>query len=165
MAKRRVFYSFHYEEDVMRAALIRNIGVIEGNDPVSDNEWETIKRGGDTVIKRWIDDNMSYCSCLVVLIGEYTARRKWVKYEIEKAWKDVKGGLGIYIHNIKCARDVKYGVSGDCRKGNNPFDYVSIQNNEKLSPYVECFDPKSYDAYNDISHNLKNLVERAIANR
>ena len=31
MAKRQVFYSFHYENDVRRAAQIKNIGVIEGN--------------------------------------------------------------------------------------------------------------------------------------
>ncbi|MCA6072591.1 MAG: TIR domain-containing protein [Endomicrobium sp.] len=30
MRKRRVFYSFHYEKDVMRASTIRNIGVIGG---------------------------------------------------------------------------------------------------------------------------------------
>ncbi|MDR2251725.1 MAG: TIR domain-containing protein, partial [Endomicrobium sp.] len=87
MTKRRVFYSFHYEKDVMRASQIRNIGVIEGNTPVSDNDWETVKRGGDIAIKRWIDDNMSGCSCLVVLIGENTAERKWVRYEIERAWQ------------------------------------------------------------------------------
>ena len=31
--KRQVFYSFHYKNDVMRAAQIRNIGAIEGNMP------------------------------------------------------------------------------------------------------------------------------------
>lgn len=29
MTKRRVFYSFHYENDVMRVQQIRNIGVLE----------------------------------------------------------------------------------------------------------------------------------------
>jgi hypothetical protein len=28
-----------------------------------------------------------------VLIGENTAERKWVKYEIKKAWNDKKGVL------------------------------------------------------------------------
>jgi hypothetical protein len=162
MAKRRVFYSFHYEKDVMRASQIRNIGVIERNTPVSDNDWETVKRGGDIAIKRWIDDNMSGCSCLVVLIGENTAERKWVRYEIENG----KGVLGIYIHNIKCARDVRDGGSGLCHQGNNPFDYFTLKNNgQKLSYYVRCFNPKSYNAYNDISNSLENLVNEAIANR
>lgn len=38
---------------------------------------------------------------MVVLIGEDTAKRKWVKYEIKKAWNEGKGVLGIYIHNLK----------------------------------------------------------------
>lgn len=34
MAKRQVFYSFHYENDAWRAGQVRNIGVLEGNFPV-----------------------------------------------------------------------------------------------------------------------------------
>ena len=41
-----VFYSFHYDRDVMRVQQIRNIGMIEGNQPVSANQWETVKKSG-----------------------------------------------------------------------------------------------------------------------
>lgn len=41
---RRVFYSFHYEPDNSRAAQVRNMGVVEGNKPASDNDWETITK-------------------------------------------------------------------------------------------------------------------------
>jgi len=44
MAKKQVFYSFHFDNDVMRTQMIRNIGVIEGNTPVSTNKWEEIKK-------------------------------------------------------------------------------------------------------------------------
>ena len=60
MAKRQVFYSFHFDNDVMRVQQIRNIGVIEGNEPVSPNKWEEIKRKGDNAIEKWIDENMKY---------------------------------------------------------------------------------------------------------
>ena len=40
--KRQVFYSFHYEHDNARASLVRNIGVVEGNKPASDNDWERL---------------------------------------------------------------------------------------------------------------------------
>lgn len=40
MPKRQVFYSFHYANDVFRVQLIRNIGAIEDNKPVSENSWE-----------------------------------------------------------------------------------------------------------------------------
>lgn len=40
---RRVFFSFHYRKDSWRASQIRNMGVVDGNKPASDNDWEKIK--------------------------------------------------------------------------------------------------------------------------
>ncbi len=71
--KRRVFYSFHYADDVMRASQIRQIGALEGNEPVSDNDWEAVKKKGKDSIERWIEKSMEGRSCLVVLVGEETA--------------------------------------------------------------------------------------------
>src|SRR5712692_8300443 len=98
---RRAFHSFHYIPDNWRASQIRNMGVIEGNRPASDNEWEQIKKGGDAAIQRWIDGQLSGKSIAIVLIGSNTAGRKWIKYEIKKAWGDSKGVLGIYVHKLK----------------------------------------------------------------
>ena len=149
---RQVFYSFHYRNDVRRVALIRNIGALEGNKPVSDNDWEQVKKGGDGAIKKWIDGNMKYRSCVIVLIGTETWKRKWVRYEIEKAFRDGKTIFGIYIHNIADP------IYGKCSKGLNPFDYVVI-NGTKLSNCITCYDPKPFDAYNDIRANLSKWVE------
>ena len=49
---RRVFYSFHYDHDNWFAATVRNIGVVEGSSPALDNDWETVKKGGDAAIDR-----------------------------------------------------------------------------------------------------------------
>ena len=49
---RKCFYSFHYKPDNWRVSKIRNIGVVEGNKPASDNDWETITGGGGKKIKR-----------------------------------------------------------------------------------------------------------------
>ena len=89
--KRRVFYSFHYDNDVFRVQQIRNMGALEGDEPVSKNDWETVKKGGNKAIEKWIDDNMFGKSCVVVLVGEDTHKRPWVKHEIVKAWNDGKG--------------------------------------------------------------------------
>ena len=70
---RRVFYSFHYKPDNWRAAMVRNIGCIEGNKPATDNDWETVKKGGDAAIRKWIADQMKHRSCTVVLAGTSTA--------------------------------------------------------------------------------------------
>jgi hypothetical protein len=157
--KRQVFYSFHFDNDVHRVQLIRNIGVLEGNAPVSANEWEEVKRNGDSAIKKWIDDNMKNRSCVIVLVGEQTANRKWVKHEILKAWKEKKGLLGIYIHNVNCMRN------GKGKKGANPFDHFKFPDGSKLSKYVGCFDPSSTDAYNHIAANIDTWIEQAINSR
>ncbi len=49
---RRCFYTFHYKPDNARAAQARNMGVIAGNAPVSDNAWETVTKGGDAAIRK-----------------------------------------------------------------------------------------------------------------
>ena len=159
MAKRQVFYSFHYDNDVFRVQQIRNIGALEDNKPVSANEWESVKRGGEASIKKWIDDNLRYKSCVVVLVGEETANRKWVRYEIEKAWELGKGLVGVYIHNLKDPR------TGKSSKGKNPFDQFEFDDGTKLSSVVKCYNPNPNDAYNEIKNNLEDWIEEAIASR
>lgn len=148
MIKRQIFYSFHFNNDVMRVQQIRNIGALEDNKPVSVNDWEEVKKKGDPAIEKWINDNMHYRSCVVVLIGEETASRPWVKYEIKKAWEDGKGLLGIHIHNLKCPNN------GKSKKGINPFDQFTFKDGSKLSSKVNCYDPSANDAYADITKNI-----------
>lgn len=152
---RQIFYSFHFTNDVMRVQQIRNIGVIEGNKPVTPNKWEEIKSGGDPSITKWIDDNIARSSCVVVLIGEETYKSRWVKYEIRKAWDDHKGLVGVYIHNLK---DPRYGASV---KGKNPFEFISLKNGKKLSEYVPVYDAGT-DAYNWIAKYIDQVVEKGI---
>lgn len=159
MAK-KVFFSFHYKPDNWRASQVRNMGILEGDAPVSDNEWEKITKGGDEAIKKWIDSEMSGKSCLVVLIGAETANRKWINYEIIKAWNDKKGVLGIYIHNLKNAeREKTY-------KGGNPFDHIIFgDTGPKLSTRVKVYDPPDSDSsrvYSYIEQNMADWVEDAI---
>src|SRR5436190_12690971 len=99
---RRSFYSFHYMPDNWRASQVRNMGVIEGNRPCSDNDWESVTRGGDAAIQRWIDEQLDGKSCVVVLIGANTANRKWINYEITKGWNTKKGVVGVHVHNLLC---------------------------------------------------------------
>lgn len=159
MAKIPVFYSFHFANDVMRVQQIRNIGAIEGNSAVNANEWEQIKKSGKTAVQNWIDENMKYKRCIIVLIGSETASRPWVKYEIERAWNQGKAIIGIHIHNIRCARN------GVCRKGANPFDEFKFDDGRKLSSVVPCYDPDPSQAYRDIAANISDWINHAIANK
>ena len=160
--KRRVFYSFHHELDSWRAAQVRNIGVVEGNQPTTDNDWEEIKRGGDQAIKNWIDTQLKGRTCTIVLVGAKTAERKWVKYEINKSWSLRMGVVGIYIHGLKD----KYGYT--THKGQNPFYSVTVPihgNEVRLSSIVKCYNPSgnnSLERYDWIKRNLSAAVEEAI---
>lgn len=159
LTKRQVFYSFHFDNDVMRVQQIRNMGIIEGDTPVSPNEWEQLKKksGG---VEKWIDDNMRYRSTVVVLIGEKTYQRPWVKYEIEKAHSEKKNLLGIYVHNLTCPNN------GKCSQGPNPFDYVKIvdgpNKGKNLSTIVQSYNPSASDAYGDINRKLNTWIETAV---
>lgn len=160
---RRVFFSFHYKPDSWRASQVRNIGVVDGNKPVSDNDWESITKKGNDAIEAWIDDQLSGKACAVVLIGSDTAGRKWIKYEIEKAWNDGKGVVGIYIHNLK-------DQDGDqSSKGSNPFEGFTMKRDDaKLSTIVKAYDPPyttSTNVYDHIKKNLEDWVEEAIVIR
>ena len=161
--KRQLFYSFHYKPDNWRASQVRNIGTVEGNKPTSDNDWETITKGGDNAIKRWIDSQMQYRSCTVILVGNKTANRKWINYEIVKSWDDGKGVVGMCIHGLQNREGF---VS---RKGANPFTYINYgKTGKKLSQIVKCYDPagsNSKEMYAWIKKHLSNAIEEAIAIR
>jgi len=156
---RKVFFSFHFKPDSWRAGQVRNAGVVEGNAPVSDNDWEGVKRGGDAAIQRWIDGQLDGRSCAVVLIGAETAGRKWIEYEITKAWNDGKGVVGIYVHNLRDA-------SGrQSEKGANPFDRITLGKTRHLSELVRAYDPPHFDSslvYEHIKNCIETWVEEAI---
>ena len=155
MAREPVFYSFHYDNDVFRIQQVRNMGVVDGNEPVSPNDWEQVKRKGDAAVEKWVDDSMKYKRCVIVLIGSETASRPWVTYEIKRAWELKKGLFGIYIHNLKCPR------TGTCAKGPNPFSNWNVSG-QSMANLITCHDPTSRDAYGDISRNMATWVSQAI---
>jgi hypothetical protein len=137
------------------------MGQVEGQRILSSNDWEQIKRNGEQAIKTWIATEMNGKSCVIVLIGERTAGRKWVKHEIQKAWQDGKGLFGIYIHNLKDLTGNK------TAKGRNPFDDFTVDG-RRLSAFVKTYDPpysRSQSVYNYIKENLATWVEQAIKDR
>lgn len=117
---------------------------------------------------------MEYRSCVIILIGSKTSTRRWCKYEIEHAWKEGKGIVGIYVHNLKdfCGeQDVK---------GDNPFKSFCIDktfnyiadhkcpadgNEINLSEICKDYDPPyktSTYVYDYIKDHINEWVEEAI---
>ena len=173
MPKRQVFYSFHFANDVWRVQQVRNMGMLEGNTPVSPNEWEEVKRKGSYAIRNWIDESMRYRSCLVVLYGQETYSREWVQYEIEHAWNSGKGVAAISIDRLAD----RFGKQSF--KGKNPLSNFVLntssgkirkwtwsqygeRNLVDIAPTFDTFYLRSDDAYNDIKEHLEGVIEEAI---
>lgn len=159
MAK-KVFLSFHYDGDVTRCQRIRNIGAIEEDrEEVSAQRWEAIKAGGDQAVKNWIAKEMSGKDAVVVLVGGETASRKWVKYEIERAWQDKMRLVGIRVHGMLDLNGNK-GSYGD-----NPFDKVFDADGKPLSRHVTLHNPSGADSkavYATIRDNFESWVDGAV---
>ena len=157
---RKVFFSFHHQADQARAAQLRALGIVEGNNPVSDVDWMRLTAKGEPLIQRWIDSQLAGRHCTIVLIGAHTAGRRWIKYEIDKSWNEKKGLLGIYIHNLADAAGAK------SLKGKNPFDDFTLKSaGAKMSSIVKVYDPLPTEGRaicNYISVHLAKWVEEAI---
>jgi len=167
---RRVFYSFHYKPDVFRVSQVRNIGKIEDNKPATDNDWESITgisdpKKRDAAIERWINGQMEGRSCLLVIVGENTAKRKWIDYEITKAWSKGMGVAGIRINGLNCPK------CGYAKAGANPFSHFTLgeaPNKKQFDSIVKCYTPDGVDGssrYRWIASNLSAIIEEAIAIR
>ncbi|PPB48045.1 hypothetical protein C4K88_16480 [Arthrobacter pityocampae] len=148
---RTVFYSFHYERDVHRVQLVRNVNALEGQPLLNSQHWEEVRRQGQKSIESWIDKEMAYKRAVIVLIGSQTATRDWVLYEIERAWALKKPLLGVRIHGLSSMGAVD-------APGANPFQAVSGISG------VPIFDPTetgwngridSKATFNKMSRNLE----------
>jgi hypothetical protein len=56
---RKVFFSFHYKRDAVRAGQVRNSNVVTNNTIETSSfidaaEWESVKKKGEQAIKNWI---------------------------------------------------------------------------------------------------------------
>jgi hypothetical protein len=119
---RSVFFSFHYQRDIMRVQVVKNHYVTKGNYTSAGffdgSLEEKAKKDGDQAVKRLIDKGLVGCSVLCVLIGAETYTRRWVDYEILKAVELGMGVFGIRIHQIA---DFRNGLNGTDTYGQNPF--------------------------------------------
>ena len=98
---RSIFASFYYDGDAARVQQVLNMWAIEGDSLVTAQAWETVKYQSEAAIKKWVHEQMLRKSAVVVLVGAQTASRKWVDYEIRKAWDDKRPLVGIRIHGLK----------------------------------------------------------------
>lgn len=71
---RSSFVSFHYQNDYWRVQQILRMGAITGQEILPAQNWEAVKKKGDTAVHQWIDKEMKPKGCCRGLIG--SGRRK-----------------------------------------------------------------------------------------
>lgn len=121
---RYTFFSFCYDDVLsFRANVVRNSYITKyGKDKFVDGSiWEDAKTKSPTKIKELIDNSgIKNTSVTAVLIGDHTANRRWINYEIVKSFEQGNGILGIYINRIKDKTGhITY-------KGLNPLDRLAL---------------------------------------
>ncbi|MBO7072512.1 MAG: TIR domain-containing protein [Acetobacter sp.] len=156
MARRRVFFSFDYD-DIWRVMQIRNHRItIENSGYIDAAEFEELEKNGEKAVKTWINEQLENTSVTVVLIGSKTSESKYVNYEIDKSYDRGNGLLGIYIHNIKD----RYGNTSF--KGKNPFDKWRIVDKYDRKKYLFSDIYETYDwKYDDGYNNFGSWIEKA----
>ena len=113
---RRVFFSFHYDNDISRSMAVRNSWVIQGKEAagfIDKAAFEQIKRQGDPAIHNWIDKQLKGTSSTVVLIGAETLDRPYVQYEIYKSLERGNALIGVHINGIRDIRTSMITVRGN----------------------------------------------------
>ena len=128
---------------------VKNMGFLKG---VPNEE---IKQS-DEKIKKWIDENMQNCSCLILFCGERTYKSKWVKYELESAREKKKGRFIIHLADMVKMDNTL------CKQGIDPYEYHGFYNNKGTGGYII----KSYNWIKDDGiNNIGAWIEDAISRR
>ena len=155
---RRVFFSFHYENDINRSMTVRNSWVTQGKETagfIDKAEFEQIKRQGDLAVHRWIDKQLEGTSVTVVLIGSETLNRSFVKYEICKSLQKGNAVIGVHINNIRDMRTQKSSLKG------NVHTVIGYYSNN-IPAYFDDIADGIYDyTYDDGYYHLGKWIEDA----
>jgi hypothetical protein len=125
--KRRAFFSFQFDADIMRVNNVRNAWKIDHPDSPTNRSfrdsslWETRKLEAPEAVKNLIRVGVLYTSAVCVLAGSMTWDRRWVRYEIARAIIDGRGLLTVHLNNIRHHR-----TKGVHPRGRNPLAHMGI---------------------------------------
>ncbi|GAB7231231.1 TIR domain-containing protein [Streptococcus anginosus] len=155
---RRVFFSFHYDEDINRSMIVRNSWVTQGKEAagfIDKAEFEKIKRNGENAVCKWIDKQLEGTSITIVLIGKETLNRPFVQYEIIKSIERGNAIIGIHIHNLRDMITQRTTVKG------NPHTIIGYYN-DGTPAYFDYICDDLYDYLEDNGYyNLGSWIEKA----
>jgi hypothetical protein len=136
--KRRVFFSFHYQNDINRVNIVRNSWIVRPDSQMAGEGfydgsiWESAKRSGDDFLKDLIRKGVDNTSVTCVLAGQDTWARRWVRYEIARSIIKGNGLLGVHIAGLQCMRN------GIGTRGPNPLDYMGVYEHPQSKKISLC---------------------------
>jgi hypothetical protein len=138
---RSVFFSFHYQRDIVRVNQIRNLPEIVDESAAGFKDsslWEEAKKKGDDAIKKLIDAGLIGTSVTVVCIGAQTAGRKFINYEIQKSIDRGNGILGVQIHHLKnFAEETDSAGATPALLTKHNYPVYKYDNHTKLKEWIE----------------------------
>ena len=129
---RRTFFSFHYQLDVSRAHVVRNSWVTKEDREDAGffdaSVFESKKRAGEETLKAFLTEALKGTTVTCVLIGNQSAFRPWVRYELVRSFHKGNGLFGIYVHNVRNL-DKQTAAAGP-----NPFEQLAFRvANDRIS--------------------------------
>lgn len=167
---RQVFFSFHHQKDSWRVGQVRNSWLLQKgttNKFMDKAAWEAVERKGEAIVKAWIDRQMTGTGVTVVLIGQQTADRPYVKYEIQQSIRQHKGILGIYIHDIldrnrKTTPKGRNPLNDFSAMGDHPWvGFLGVRSKQPLADIFQTFDWENDNGRKNMSDWIEEAARRA----
>ena len=127
-AKRRVFFSFHYQNDIWRVNQVRNSwrynheNTRESEGFFDGSMWESSKLTGPDSVKNLIREGIKNTSVTCVLFGAQTYERRWVRYELARS---VVKGNGLLAVKVNLMGDQQ---GNTAKEGPNPLEFMGVYN-------------------------------------
>lgn len=149
--RRRVFFSFHYQEDIWRANQIRNSWMYlsdqnrEGVGFFDGSIWESKRRESDVSLKNLIREGVENTSVTCVLAGTFTYLRRWVRYEICRSVLKANGIITVNVNRMLDSR------GNTTVKGPNPLDYIGVYLSSDNLTYFAELEGSKWVRYKDYS--------------
>lgn len=107
--RRKVFFSFHFEDDIFEVNQVRNSWRFRPEEDVQGvfidaSIWESRRFESEDSLKRLIRDEIENTSVTCVLAGRQTYERRWVRYEIARSVAKRNGLLTVRLEGLKKPR-------------------------------------------------------------
>lgn len=152
--KRRVFFSFHYQNDIWRVNQVRNSWKYQ-HEATRESEgffdaslWESSQRRNPDSLKDLIRTGMENTSVTAVLVGSNTFERRWVRYEIARSVIKGNGLVGVRIHLLRDR------LGSTANQGPSPFDYMGLYKGSDGRVLLAEHNGQKWVAYNDYTQGL-----------